>query len=152
MGYTVRIRGRYWRPLGTLQHVQREFEKAFPSATFAVQEEPKLLLSQADRVRAASRIKVGAVSQSGAGGPLHLIVGLVLRSILRLSLVLHAVGPPTYPYVSGYMEGDGYAVEFFLGSGPIVRKVYLTFYGRDWEVPGRQCDQLIANTGWILKA
>lgn len=135
--------------MGTLEHVQQELQRAFPTATFAVQEDPKLL-SRAERVRAVSLIRVGVASPKAAG-PLHLVLGLALRSILRLPLLLHAVRPPKYPYVSGFEEGAGYAIEFFLGSGPIVRKVYVTLYGRDWEVPGRQCDRLIAKTGWVLK-
>ncbi len=136
MGHTATIRGKYWRPLGTLDHVRREFEKAFPSASFAVQQDPQLFATRADRIRAMSKIQVG-------GGPLGLII--------RLRLFLSALGRSRYPNVQGTMQGEGYAVEFYLGAGPIVRKVHLVFYGSDWEVPGRQCDQLIANTGWVLK-
>jgi hypothetical protein len=136
MGHTVTIRGKYWRPLGTLDHVRQEFEKAFPSASFAVQPDPQLFATRADRIRAMSKIQVG--------GPLRLIV--------RLRLFLSVLGRSRYPNVQGQMQGEGYAVEFYLGSGPIVRKVHLVFYGRDWEVPGRLCDQLIARTGWVLKA
>ena len=135
MGHTVTIRGKYWRPLGTLDHVRQEFEKAFPSASFDVVQEPQLFATRADRIRAMSKIQVG--------GPLRLII--------RLRLLLSAFGRSRYPNVQGFMQGEGYAVEFYLGAGPTVRKVYLVFYGRDWEVPGRQCDQLIAKTGWVLK-
>ena len=135
MGHTVTIRGKYWRPLGTLDHVRQEFEKAFPSASFAVVQDPQLFATKADRIRAVSRIQVG--------GP--------LGHIVRLRLLLSAFGRPRYPNVQGDMAGQGYGVEFYLGAGPIVRKVHMVFYGRDWEIPGRQCDQLIARTGWVLK-
>lgn len=149
MGYTFKIRGRYWRPLGTVENVQQEIAKAFPSAAFFVQEDPKLL-SRAERIRAVSLIRIGAASPA-AVGPLRLILGLALRSIFRLALLLHAVKPPKYPYFIGNVQGAGYMVDFFLGSETIVRKMYVTFYGSDWEMPGRQCDQLITNTGWVLK-
>ncbi|WP_119302474.1 hypothetical protein [Dongia deserti] len=135
MGYTVKIRGRYWRPLGTVEHVQQEIAKVFPSATFAVQHDPILALSRMDRFRAVSQIKVG--------GP--------LRFVLRPRLLLSALRRPRYPYFVGREQGDGYVVEFFLGSDPIVSKVFVTLYGSDWDTPGRRCNQLIANTGWVLK-
>lgn len=136
MGHTVTIRGKHWRPLGTLDRVRQEFEKAFPSASFAVVQDPRQFATKADRIRAVLKIQVG--------GPLGFIV--------RLRLLLSALGRSRYPNVQGFMQGEGYAVEFYLGPGPIVRKVHLVFYGRDWEVPGRQCDQLIATTGWVLRA
>jgi len=135
MGHTVTIRGKYRRPLGTLDHVRQEFEKAFPSASLAVVQDPGLFATRADRIRAVWKVQVG--------GPLGLII--------RLRLLLSALGRSRYPNVQGTMQGEGYAVEFYLGAGPIVRKVHLVFYGRDWETPGRQCDQLIARTGWGLK-
>lgn len=137
MGYTAKIRGRYWRPLGTVEHVRQEIERVFPDAVFYVQEDPKHFSSKADRFRAMSQIAVGGT--------------LPHRVMLRLGLLLSALRQPDYPYISGHV-GTGYAVQFFFSaSRPVVRKVYLTFYGRDWSVPGRACDRLIANTGWILK-
>ena len=134
MGYSAKIRGRYWRPLGTVQYVQQEIVKAFPAATFVVQEDPKLFATKEEYIRAVSQIQVG--------GP--------LGPFMRLAMLLGAFKPQKFPYVEGDVAGDGYAVEFFLGSESIVRSVRLTFYG-DAMIVKPQLDTLLANTGWLLK-
>jgi hypothetical protein len=135
MGYDAKIRGRYWRPLGTVEYVQQEIVKAFPGVTLVVQQDPKLFATKGEYLQAASQIRTG--------GP--------LGPIMRLALLLGAFRPLKFPYVEGYVSGDDYAVEFFLGSEPIVRKIRLTLYGDGLKIIGPQFDTLLANTGWLLK-
>jgi hypothetical protein len=68
-----------------------------------------------------------------------------------LSLISIKVAKVEYPYHEAYFQRGQFAAQFNLGSGPTVRDIQVTLYGRGTSEATPHFDKLTRETGWQLE-